>query len=60
MAMKKLDNRGWSFFFFFFLIILLLSTLLIVALLSNQFDRDFPREEEDYKSEYKIEKKELY
>ena len=59
MTMKKLDNRGWSFLTFFILIILLLSTLLIVALLSNQIDKDFPRDE-DYKSEYKIEKKELY
>lgn len=58
MTMKKLDNRGWSFLTFFILIMLLLSTLLIVAWLSNQFDKDFPRE--DYKSEFKIEKKELY
>ncbi len=58
MTMKKLDNRGWSFLTFFILIMLLLSTFLIVSWLSSQCDKDFPRE--DYKSEFRIEKKELY
>ena len=46
--MKSLDNRGWGYVTFIIFIALLLFALVICALLSAQFDKEFPRDNEDY------------